>query len=431
MAGYNENFLLTRVPLPTFSAELKKAVLKRTKLRNGIYADYVNYTVVMDENRRAPIFAALNIDQNLMRKTKRSNKWKIDSRIGKDLQLDNDYYRDRGGVKNPWDRGHLAMRDNAGWGASTKDAQHAANETFYYSNCTLQHENYNPDEWYHLEEWVGDLDLDIDGKISCFSGPIYGDFSRTVRPPERQPAEVPAAFFKVVFFVNKDTKKLDVRAFIVIQDEEAIADRKGRKMYNVQSYQSTVREIQERTGLRFKKTIASNNPLLYVDTRTRRRNYDISHFPERIEVDRPEEIIDGTKARVYDAEDKVDVYLAAALVNPAGKDKNKEWISILNLERTRVNLSKWKLKVLPNYKVRIKSFPELTLGTVLKGKDAWLNPGESVVVKPLRPLRLTNTGSTIVLFDNEMRQIDRIKYVKEDVKVGLPVVLFEYQPDRQ
>ncbi|HKK21546.1 MAG TPA: lamin tail domain-containing protein, partial [candidate division Zixibacteria bacterium] len=229
----------------------------------------------------------------------------------------------------------------------------------------------------------------------------------------------------------KDTKKLDVRAFIVIQDEEAIADRKGRKMYNVQSYQSTVREIQERTGLRFKKTIASNNPLLYVDTRTRRRNFDISHFPERIEVDRPEEIIDGTEPRVYDAEDKVDVYLAAALVNPEGKDKNKEWISILNLERTRVNLSKWKLKVLPNYKVRTKSFPELTLGTVLKGKDAWLNPGESVVVKPLRPLRLTNTGSTIVLFDNEMRQIDRIKYVKEDVKVGLPVVLFEYQPDRQ
>jgi endonuclease G len=243
MPGYDENFLSVKVPLPTPSRKLRESYLNKPKLRNGVCADYLNYTVVTDKDKRAPIYAALNIDQNLMRKTKRKSTWLIDQNIGKEFQLDNEYYKDRGKIKNPYDKGHLAMREQAGWGTTTAEAQAGADDTFYYSNASLQHGNFNKDEWYGLEEWVGDLDLDLDGKISCFSGPIYGSFSRTVRPPALEPAEVPAGFFKIVFFINKQTKQLDVRAFMAMQDQEAIADREGRKMYNAQNYQTTVREI--------------------------------------------------------------------------------------------------------------------------------------------------------------------------------------------
>jgi endonuclease G len=432
MPGYNENFLSVKVPLPTPTKKLSQSYLKTPKLRKGFYADYINYTVATDKDRRAPVYAALNIDQNLMRKTKRKSTWLIDKRVGEDFQLDNEYYKDRGEIKNPYDKGHLAMRENAGWGATVAEAQDAANDTFFYSNASLQHHNFNADEWLGLEEWVGNLELDLDGKISSFSGPIYGAFSRSVKPPALKPAEVPAGFFKIVFFINKDTKKLDVRAFISMQDQEAIADLKGRKMYNAQNYQTTVREITERTGLKFIPVIAENNPLLYKDTATRRKNYNISHFPERIEVDASDEILSDPKVRRrFDAEDELDVFIAAALVNPEGRDPGKEWISILNLTPSDVDLSDWTLEAWPSYKVKSqRAHKTLRLGDVLSEGSRIVTSGESVAVKPLSPISLSNKGGTIALYDATKRQIDRVKYTEEDAKKpGTPVILFEYQPD--
>jgi len=422
MPGYDENFLKVRVPLPTFSPELSESILEKSSLREGIYADYVNYTVVMDEERRAPVFAALNINQKLMR-TVDDRGFRLDHRVGKKYQLGSKYYDN-----NPYDKGHLAMRQNAAWGSTHNEAEHASDETFYYSNASLQHENFNRDEWVSLEQWVGSLKLDLDDRISSFSGPIYGDFSRTVTPAGRQPAEVPAAFFKVIFFINKDTQKLDVRAFIVVQDQEAIYDREGRKIYDAQCYQTTVREIQEETGLIFEDAIADTNPLLYTDSEDRRRDHGISHFPERIEVDRPEEIVDGSVRRIYNAEDEVDVFIAAALVNPEGRDRGNEWISLLNLDNQDIDLSKWTLVTIPNHTVKSRNqWPELKLSTVLPEDRQLLGHGEGIRVQPIAPLHLHNKGATIVLYDDEGRQIDRVKYTDRDVKSGKTVKLYEYQ----
>ncbi|WP_051906353.1 DNA/RNA non-specific endonuclease [Methylomarinum vadi] len=83
-----------------------------------------------------------------------------------------------------------------------------------------------------LEDWVYGLKLDSNGKITSFSGPFYGDFDRTIRPSGRREALIPAGFFKVVCFVNKETNKLDVRAFVIYQDEAALRDKSGRSLYN-------------------------------------------------------------------------------------------------------------------------------------------------------------------------------------------------------
>ena len=426
MPGYDENFLDVRVPLPTFSPELSEWILEKPSLRDSIYAEYVNYTVVMNKERRAPVFAALNINQKLMRTVDRRG-FRLDrSRVGKKFQLGPKYY-----YKNPYDKGHLAMRHNAAWGKTDKEAQLASDETHYYTNASLQHENFNKDEWVSLEQWVGSLKLDLDDKISSFSGPIYGHFSRTVTvvtPTGRQCAAVPAAFFKVIFFINKHTEKLDVKAFIVVQDKEARKNREGRKIYDAQSYQTTVREIQEKTGLIFEDAIAETNPLLYTDSEDRRRDFGISHFPERIEIDRPEEIIDGSEPRVYNAEDEIDVFIAAALVNPEGPERKNEWISLLNLDNKDIDLSKWTLKTIPNHTVESKKqFPQLELGTVLPKNRRLLGHGEAIRVQPIAPLQLNNRGATIVLKDDAKRQIDRVKYTRSDVKSGKTVKLYEYE----
>ncbi len=320
MSGYDENFLDgVELPLPTFSPRLDGFVLRQPELENGVYAKYVNYTVVMNRSTRAPIFAALNIDQNQLKDTDRSNDWRIDSRIGAEFQLNNDYYRD-----NPWDRGHLARRASASWGRDQRQAQKASDETFYYSNATLQHRNFNQDEWLALENWVLQLNLDKDGKLTSFSGPIYGDFSRTITPEGRESAMIPSAFFKIICFVNKETNKLDVRAFIMLQDRDALAGRSGRSLFNFQNYQVTVTEIEKLTSLEFDDEIYQRNPLLFHENAAERMRLNVSHFPERIEVDSSEEIVDADRPRDFFGDDDLYVYIAAALVNPKGNERDNE-----------------------------------------------------------------------------------------------------------
>ncbi|MBB4287856.1 DNA/RNA non-specific endonuclease [Roseospira goensis] len=212
MAGYNPRFLCDPrtwdgaadeplpeserrlvVDLPRFSPALEASILRTPALTGEVVAEYVNYSVVMNRqpHRRSAVVAALNIDQTQVRDVRRSDRWRVDSRIGAAHQLDNDYYYD-----NPWDRGHLARRASAAWGRSNAAAGRASDETFYYSNATLQHKHYNQDEWLALEDWVLALDRLADGRVSSFSGPIYDSFVRSIEPEGRPLATVPSAFFK-------------------------------------------------------------------------------------------------------------------------------------------------------------------------------------------------------------------------------------------
>ena len=145
MNGYNPEFLGTNIPFPEFSPSLVSSVLKKETLNQEIYVNYYNYTIVINRELRTPIFNAFNIDQSKLFNVKRKEGWDIDSRVGNENQLNNDYY-----FANPWDRGHLARRAAIAWGDSKREAQKASDNTFFYTNATLQHENFNQDEWLAL-----------------------------------------------------------------------------------------------------------------------------------------------------------------------------------------------------------------------------------------------------------------------------------------
>ena len=191
MNGYNPDFLEgIHLPLPTLSPEIHGHALTPEGAADGqTVVDYINYSLVMSRlgQRRSPLFVALNIDQSQYKTTSRGDHWKIDDRVGAAHQLDNDYY-----VSNPWDKGHMARRSSAAWGSTKRAAQRADDETFYYTNATLQHANLNRDEWLGLEDWVHSLELDADDRITSFSGPFYGDFDRTIEPEGRDLALIPA-----------------------------------------------------------------------------------------------------------------------------------------------------------------------------------------------------------------------------------------------
>jgi endonuclease G len=407
MVGYNPRFLHDDVdiPMPTFTPRLAGAILASDQLRNQQIADYPHYSLVMNRDQRTTAFVAVNIDQVTLRNTKRRDNWRIDSRIGSMFQLDNDYY-----ANNPWDRGHLARRDTAGWGDG-REAQIASDETFYFTNSSLQHENFNQDEWLALEDWVKDLILDSNGKISVFSGPIWFDNPRSITPQGRQTALIPSAFFKVVCFLNHQ-HRLDVRAFMMTQDAEALADKSTGKLFDHQTYQVSVMDIEDLTGLTFPDNVAAANPMFFTASDATRTRLNISHTPERVETNGAHELIAAEDRRTVFEDDEVDVFIAAALVNPAGPERDGEWISIINLENQTIDLSGW------------------TVGDTKRPRKplrGMLGPGEALRIQPISPLVLANSGGVIELYNAAGNRIDRVKYDKTKGSAeGRPIV-FAYR----
>jgi endonuclease G len=396
LMGYDERFLGVQLPLPQARPERSGEILRCDALTNGILAEYPNYAVVTDCKHRAPAFSVLQINQDLEKKTTRSNKWQIDSRVGADNQLDDAYY-----ANNPFDKGHMSDRESAGWGESTREAQKAADQTFFYANACLQHENLNQDEWVALEQWVLHLDIVQDGKLVVFTGPVFGDYSRTVTPTRRDPAEVPASFFKVICFVNKTTKELDVRAFLVHQDEAALRDKHGRKAFNYQNYQVTVHEIEQLTGLDFADGVYEKNPLFFNET-DGAKALGVTSFPERVDVNSADDIVGHGISRTKVRDDEIQVHIAAALVEPPkGGD---EWVAILNLETQPVDLAGWTLTDKQKGK------------TTLKGV---VQPGESKTFRSstgLLPVKLPADGGLLILLNAAGERVDRVDYTKKDVR---------------
>lgn len=400
MAGYDENFLQTPVPLPGFSMRLEGHVFRHDGLRDGVYRDYLNYSLAMHQSYRAPIFAALNIDQAALRVVSRSG-WNVDTLYGDDFQLNNDYYK-----YNRWDRGHIARRASAAHGASNRDAKAASDSTMFYTNACLQFDSFNQDEWLDLENWVKDLQEDEDGRITVFSGPIYGEEPVFVVPDHRQPAEVPAAFFKVVCFTNK-AGEFEVRAFNVPQDEASMADWQGRNRVNRQTYQTTVAEIEHLTGISFPPVLGEHNPLLFHDTPANRAAgapLNVREFPENIPVDQPEDLVSKEDARPTIMDDQEDVFIVGVMANPKGADEGHEWVTLLNLKPEAVSLNGWVLA-------------DNTGRAELSGR---LQPGmaKRIQKEALGTVRLSNSADILTLWDDQGRRIDRVRYSKGQVREG-------------
>ena len=110
--GYDPGFIGITVELPTFSQRISGDIVRDERLGQGYLAHYPHYSVAMNKRFRSPAFVALNINQKLIKSVgSDSDGWVIDSVVGPDNQLNNDYYN-----RNPWDRGHMARRASAAWG---------------------------------------------------------------------------------------------------------------------------------------------------------------------------------------------------------------------------------------------------------------------------------------------------------------------------
>ncbi|MEM6963940.1 MAG: S8 family serine peptidase [Bacteroidota bacterium] len=93
------------------------------------------------------------------------------------------------------------------------------------------------------------------------------------------------------------------------------------------------------------------------------------------------------------------VFILSAMVNPKGKESGNESITLLNATDQTVNLKEWKLTN-GQRKKQVLGFS--------------LRAGQIKTVMMTSKFRLTNSGGTILLLNEEQRVVDRVEYSKKD-----------------
>lgn len=239
--GYDPDFLGAPVPLPVLTDEQRRNAAKNSMAAQGQDAaviPYHHFSLVMNRRRQLAYYTAVNIDGAKSRKPERSgDRWYFDPRIAESEQIGEDLY-----VRNELDRGHLVRRLDPAWGTASQ-ALNANNDTFHFTNCSPQHANFNQNDetWQGIENYLlGQATADRK-KLTIFTGPAL-----TEDDPLYRGVRLPTHFWKIAAFVKSDGS-LSVSAYLLDQTD-LIA---GLERFDPNSWQVSVGEIIERTGLDF------------------------------------------------------------------------------------------------------------------------------------------------------------------------------------
>jgi endonuclease G len=248
--GYDSEFLGTdanSVPLPALSDELAAlaAVNHLATTEPRYLLPYHHFSVVLNRERRLAFFTAVNIDGTTSMRLKRErDRWVLDPRVPAEEQTGEDAYRD-----NPLDRGHLVRRLDPAWGGSRDEAKRCNDDTFHFTNCSPQHEDFNQNQttWAGLEDYVLENAENGNFKVSVFTGPVFAEDDERFAG-----VQLPRQFWKVVVMV-KESGELSATGYLLSQEDlisglEVVPETFSYGAYR--TYQVTVRRIEELTGLR-------------------------------------------------------------------------------------------------------------------------------------------------------------------------------------
>lgn len=268
--GYDPAFLGQnfRIKFPVLSSDQKKDLLKFNG--NKFRLDYIHYTSVMNKRRRLAFFTAVNIDGDQWQDNSRDGDWNEDPRIKNEDQLGKKLYSAK---KSNFDRGHLVRREDPEWGDKATSLK-AGENTFWFPNCTPQHEKLNRKIWAELEANILHLGADEQNlKVNVFTGPVLAETDGTfVTKVDGQDIQIPNLFWKIVVWTKSNGKAYAV-GFIMSQEKflidggiikkPLVINKKKLKKIGDEdifehlqfkdgkTYQVKIEEIEKLTGLKF------------------------------------------------------------------------------------------------------------------------------------------------------------------------------------
>jgi DNA/RNA endonuclease G (NUC1) len=159
----------------------------------GPTLNYLNYSLVMNEERRVPLLSGSNVDRSRLRVLSRPpSRFKPDPRLPADRQLDPEWFRRSG-----FDRGHLVSRREIAWGDLAPEdavaAEQVAAQVDVMTNIIPQTSVLNRSGWAALERWALTEYNQSARTITIFSGPVL-----RADDPSIEGVQVPRAFWKVL-----------------------------------------------------------------------------------------------------------------------------------------------------------------------------------------------------------------------------------------
>ena len=252
--GYDPSFLESiEVPLPRVSKAMEQdtARVRPDAQKDGdpFELAYYHYSVYMNKRRRTAWFSAANVDgdhrPNIGKR--KGDRWYTDPRILKSEQIGQEAF-ERG-----IDRGHLTRRQDTAWGDDVASATLANNDTFHFTNCSLQASPFNQgkDRWQGLEQFLLEQHakkerrrlIVITGPLFAANDPIYKNdrMNYSVR--------CPLQFWKICVLIRRDGTP-SATGFVLGQED--IQNLPGfEEAFDVAATQIRVADLEERTGLDF------------------------------------------------------------------------------------------------------------------------------------------------------------------------------------
>ena len=256
------------MPLPVLPDDLV-AQASQNSLPTGesdFVIPYNHFSVVVNGPRRIAFFTAVNVDgASSMRLKREKDRWFVDPRIPAGEQTDESVYKN-----NPLDRGHLVRRLDPAWGTSREEAKLCNDDTFHFTNCSPQHEDFNQNQttWAGLEDYILENADNRDFRVTVFTGPVFA-----ADDDQFAGIQLPREFWKVVVMV-KESGDMSATAYLLSQAEliaglEVMPEEFSYGAYR--TFQVPVRKVEERTRLSF-GTLPDVDPLAGLEADKRGRD---------------------------------------------------------------------------------------------------------------------------------------------------------------
>jgi endonuclease G, mitochondrial len=252
--GYDPSFLeAIEVPLPlitkTMEHDTARVRADAQKNHDPFELAYYHYSVYMNKRRRTAWFSAANVDgdQRPDIGKRQGDRWYMDPRILTSEQIGQEAFEP--GI----DRGHLTRSEDVAWGSNVANATLANNDTFHFTNCSLQASPFNrgKDRWQGLERFL----LEQHAKKECrrlvvITGPLFAK-NDPVYKNDRMNYSVrcPLQFWKVCVLIKRDNSP-SATGFVLGQED--IQNLPGfEEAFDVAATQIRIADLEQRTGLDF------------------------------------------------------------------------------------------------------------------------------------------------------------------------------------
>jgi endonuclease G, mitochondrial len=252
--GYDPNFLeIIGVPLPRVSKAMEQdtARVRSDAQKNGdpFELAYYHYSVYMNKLRRTAWFSAANVDGDHRPDIgkRRGDRWYTDPRILRSEQIGQEAFEP--GI----DRGHLTRRQDTAWGSDVASATLANNDTFHFTNCSLQASPFNQgkDRWQGLEQFLLEQHAKKERRrLVVITGPLFAA-NDPIYKNDRMNYSVrcPLQFWKICVLIRRDGTP-SATGFVLGQED--IQNLPGfEEAFDVAATQIRVADLEERTGLDF------------------------------------------------------------------------------------------------------------------------------------------------------------------------------------